>query len=151
MKNLVLIVADQSFFFFFLNMLLPFEEQQSQLWNTRILREDFGWYQKNPRWICSACCNLFRKAEEAMSCWISCRKVDAELWRPGGFILAAGCSRSIFEDFLPWLQGLREKLCRVTPLALWQLGNSLVLRLFLVNLVLLASVPLYVAVTVWST
>lgn len=40
---------------------------------------------------------------------------DAELQRPGGFLLAAEVSWSAF---LPWLQGLREKLRRVTPLAL---------------------------------
>lgn len=151
MKNLVLIVADQNFFFFFLNMLLPFEEQQSQLWNTRIFHEDFGGTKRTHAGFILLVATYSGRLKRQMSCWISCREVDAELWRPGGFILAAGYSRSIFEDFLPWLQGLREKLCRATPLALWQLGNSLVLRLFLVNLVLLASVLLYVAVTVWST
>lgn len=107
--------------------------------------------QNNQSWICSAWCNLFSKAEERKCAFGS---------HGGALMLSCEVQECLFLQQVAAEVSLSTFCCgykssgrnfAVTPLALWQLGNSLILRLFLVNLVLLASVPLYVAVTVWSS
>lgn len=123
-------------------MLLPFEDQQSKLRNTRIWCEDIGGTRRSQTGFVLLVGSSWGCLEGWRRSWGWWWEVDAEVGTPGGFVLAAGYSRRFLEHVLP-----RFQLCRTTRLARWQLGNSLVPRLFLVDPVPRASLPLHVAAT----
>lgn len=120
----------------------------------------FWWHQQSPGFV------LLLQSEEEMSpSW----KLELDLWKSFpcqtipwfhgilGLLQAEDAELGRVhswsykhQEYLRALLALvpREKLCRAAPPAQWQLGNSLILRLFLVNPVLLALVvPFHVAVT----